>query len=107
MCKDNCHSGMLQVFDDDGIRIFAGGTMRGGFHKPGTLLLNLCNLPRPLMMSEHILSREEFIKRHTDPRIDILWPDFGVPPFQTQDFWTDLVDVIRKTGKDVSILCQG
>ena len=99
----NCHEGMIPLFEIGATRIWAGGSMRGGY--PIGLLINLSS-NKPLVEVRGDVIEGEKLSSYTNPLINIDWEDFGVPNLP-KAFWHSLIEVIRANPGDASVMCAG
>lgn len=105
--RTECHTGMLKVFTipETTCAVYAGGTLREGYHTSGTVLLSL-NGAKPIVQAHRFPLASELTSTYTDPILVIDWPDYGIPALP-KAFWIDLIGVLKAQNMPVSIMCAG
>lgn len=95
-----CHKGTISVFTDpvSGVKIKAGGDMRGVVVSPSDLLLD-CGARFYSKSYPEVLENK-------NPIIIVNIPNGEIPRLSLE-FWKDLVDVIRAQKQDTLIACIG
>lgn len=105
--KIDCHTEMIHVFTvpETHIEVWAGGTLREGYHMPGSILLSL-NGVKPVLKMHNFPLGAELEMLYADPVVEIAWPDYDIPALPPV-FWHDLGRVLIHHNKSISILCAG